>query len=441
MGLEQLREELRQKVEELEGLQQKAQGDEGLTEEEEKRFDSVLGETEELRNKIEQLEQRQQRMQNIQGYANSPQGDFDPRSANVPQNNQGNQPNQSGRYSPNAVPQGAQDPNEFRNLGEFLYCVRFKQSDPRLQDSYQEFNNRDLEMGEGASGGFMVPQQFSQEIRQVEPGEAIVRPRATVVPAGNPPDASYTFPALDQSQSEGMHAGVEMTWIGEGEEKPETEPSFREVTLAPKEVAGHTVITDKLLRNWPAANQFVTTVFNRAMNAEEDYQFLRGDGVAKPLGFIQSGAAYEQSRDTGNEIKFEDVKNMYSRVKMGGQLVWIGSQELLPQLMTLQDDANQFIWQPNAREGAPGQLLGIPFLFSERTPGLGDKGDLSLVDLNYYMIKDGSGPFVAASEHVYFKRNKTVIKIFWNVDGQPWLTEPLQLENDYQVSPFVILAE
>jgi len=441
MGLEQLREQLRQKVEELNGLQEKAQGDEGLTEEEEKRFDAVLGETEELRSKIETEEQRQQRMQNIQQYANSPQSNFDPRSANVPQNNQGNQPNQSNRYSPNAVPQGAQDPNEFRNLGEFLYCVRFKQSDPRLQDSYQEFNNRDLEMGEGASGGFLVPQQFSTEIRQVEPGEAIVRPRATVIPAGNPPDASYTFPALDQSQSKGMHSGVEMTWIGEGEEKPETEPSFREVALTPKEVAGHTVITDKLLRNWPAANQFITTIFNRAMNAEEDYQFLRGDGVAKPLGFIESGAAYVQSRDTGNQIQYEDIVQMYSRVKTGGSLVWIGSQELMPQLMKLKDDADQFIWQPNAREGAPGQLLGIPFLVSERTPGLGDKGDLSLVDLNYFLIKDGSGPFVAASEHVYFKRNKTVIKIFWNVDGQPWLTEPLKLENDYQVSPFVILAE
>ena len=103
MTLEQMREELRQKIEELNGLQQKAQGDEGLTEEEEKRFDTVLGETEELRSKIETEEQRQQRMQNIQQYASSPQNDFDPRSANVPQSNQGNQPNQSGRYSPNAV--------------------------------------------------------------------------------------------------------------------------------------------------------------------------------------------------------------------------------------------------------------------------------------------------------------------------------------------------
>lgn len=70
---------------------------------------------------------------------------------------------------------------------------------------------------------------------------------------------------------------------------------------------------------------------------------------------------------------------------------------------------------------------------------LGQPGDVWLADLKHYLIKDGSGPFVAASEHVYFMQNKTVIKAFWNVDGAPWLTQPIQLENGYQASPFVKL--
>ncbi len=60
-----------------------------------------------------------------------------------------------------------------------------------------------------------------------------------------------------------------------------------------------------------------------------------------------------------------------------------------------------------------------------------------LADWSHYLIKDGSGPFVAASEHVKFTSNKTVIKIFWNVDGAPWLTAPIAEENGYEVSPFV----
>ena len=72
-------------------------------------------------------------------------------------------------------------------------------------------------------------------------------------------------------------------------------------------------------------------------------------------------------------------------------------------------------------------------------PQLGARGDLALVDLSYYLIKDGSGPFIASSEHVHFTTNKTVIKAFWNVDGAPWLNTPIVQENGDTQSPFVVL--
>jgi hypothetical protein len=64
-----------------------------------------------------------------------------------------------------------------------------------------------------------------------------------------------------------------------------------------------------------------------------------------------------------------------------------------------------------------------------------------LVNCEYYLIKDGSGPFVDSSPHVHFTSNRTVIKIFWNVDGKPWLSEPLHLEGSKTntISPFVVL--
>ncbi|GAF94934.1 unnamed protein product, partial [marine sediment metagenome] len=89
----------------------------------------------------------------------------------------------------------------------------------------------------------------------------------------------------------------------------------------------------------------------------------------------------------------------------------------------------------------PDTLFGYPLMFSDRSPGLGTTGDLMLCDLSYYLIKDGSGPFVAISPHVHFTTNRSVIKIFWNVDGEPWLSAPLPLEGSVAntVSPFVIL--
>jgi len=131
---------------------------------------------------------------------------------------------------------------------------------------------------------------------------------------------------------------------------------------------------------------------------------------------------------------------MYSSFMFGGPAVWIASQTTLPQLMAMVDVGNHNVWQPSAREGAPGTLLGFPLLLNDQSPVLGAQGDLVLVDLNYYLIKDGSGITIDMSDGYYFKSNKTIIKAYWNVDGQPWLTTPLtQRDGVSQVSPFVVL--
>jgi HK97 family phage major capsid protein len=331
---------------------------------------------------------------------------------------------------------------EWRDWGEFLQAVRWNPTDPRLLYRKVEGDpeKRVLSMGVGAAGGFMVPDQFRATLLQVGPQAAIVRPRATVIPPGDPPDAAIDIPALDQSAARGVYSGVTVTWIGEGVLKPESEPQFLNVRLQPNEVAAHTIVTDKLLRNSDAAASVVSTLLRRAIVAAEDQDFLTGPGGARPQGVIGAGGTVNVVRAGAGAVAYNDIVNMYARVLMGGALVWVGSPTLLPQLMTMVDAGGNLVWQPNAREGAPGTLLGIPFLINQRSPVLGATGDLLLADWNYYLIKDGSGPFVAASEHVLFRNNQTVIKAFWNVDGEPWLTTPLLLEDGVTtMSPFVAL--
>jgi len=331
-------------------------------------------------------------------------------------------------------------PEEFKNLGEFLFSVRFNQGDERLQ--YEE---RQQSMGIGVEGGFAVPTQFIPTLRMVDPQATIFRPRCTVIPAGDPPDAQVSMPALNQGSAQNIYGGMSVEWISEGGTKPETDMKLREITLTPKEVAGHTVITDKLLRNWGAAESVVTNMLRLCMTGTEDSVLLSGDGVGKPLGVLNSPARIEVSRTTAASIVFADVIAMFAQAKFGGSLVWIGSQTILPQLITMTDAGTNSVWLPGGTSGAanppPGTLFGIPLLFNERSPALGTTGDLILCDLSYYLIKDGSGPFVATSPHVHFTSNKTVIKIFWNVDGQSWLDAPLPLEGatSNTVSPFVVL--
>ncbi|MEY9097042.1 phage major capsid protein [Paenibacillus sp. RC84] len=325
--------------------------------------------------------------------------------------------------------------SEFRDLADFVHSVRFLPHDSRLNEY------REMTMGTKTSGGIFVPPQFSAQMFEVSPEEAIVRPRALVVPAAEEaPDADITFPALDQGAGSNMYGGVEVQWIGEGDEKPDTGVKLKDLNLAPKEVAGTIVVTDKLLRNAPVVNTLINRLFRNAIAGSEDAAFLYGNGAAKPTGAINSAATLTVPRKTANKISYTDIVNMLARAKMGGRLIWIASQSIMPQLLTMTDDSGRLIFQPNANDAMLGTLLGYPLRFSERGPLLGAAGDLVLADWQYYIIKDGAGIFIQASEHVLFKSNKTMIKAFWNTDGKPWLTGPFKLENGYEVSPFVKLG-
>jgi len=333
---------------------------------------------------------------------------------------------------------------ELRDFGEFLQLARFSPNDSRLQyrERPKDGEKRQLSMGVGAAGGFLVPEQFGPLLAPITPQDAVIRPRATVIPAGDPPDAAITFPALDQSGARGVHSGVAVVWIAEAHVKPETDPAFLDVKLEPHEVAAHVIISDKLLRNAPAAGALVSTILRRAIISAEDQAFLTGTGIGQPLGIVGHAATIPVARVGAGLIGYADAVAMYSVAKFGGRLAWIASPTTLPQLLTMIDPGagGTLVWQSNARDGAPGTLMGLPLIINERSPVLGARGDLMLVDLNYYLIKDGSPLTIAMSEHVRFTQNQTIIKAFWNVDGQPWLTTPLLLEDGVSlVSPFVEL--
>jgi HK97 family phage major capsid protein len=344
---------------------------------------------------------------------------------------------------------GPEAVREFESLGQFMHAVRFNPNDQRLHFVEGSGEPTDFSaeqrMDNGPSGGFAIPPQFRPVIMSVPPQDALVRPRASVFEAGDPPDAPMTMGALDQTGTNpgNMFGGMNFNWINEGDTKPDTGANLRQVTLTPHEIAGTVTATDKLLRNWVSASAFFEKQMRGGVTAAEDYAFLRGTGVNQPLGVINAGATYWVHRANANQVGYADLVAMEARMLMrGGNPVWSIPQSCLAQLRTMTDPEGHYIWKSNAAvdaaaTGFVGTLLGYPVRWNNRAPLLGTKGDIVFADWSYYLIKDGSGPFVAASEHVYFQQNKTMIKIFWNVDGSPWLTAPIAEENGYQVSPFV----
>lgn len=346
-----------------------------------------------------------------------------------------------------SAPPAPEAPREFESLGDFVSAVTRhymgKGDDPRLEWSDPIPGAADQAMDSGASGGFLVPSQFRDTLLSVDSQAAVIESRSNLMEAGTPPDASVTMPALDQTGQgpDNVYGGVSVEWIGEASPKPETGASFREIELQPHEVAGHVPMTDKLVRNAPAMTQQVETLMRGALTAARERAYLLGDGLAKPLGIVNAGASYSVSRSASGEIAYTDLDSMVARLMMDGPAYWLITQEAFTQISRLQDPSGRYIWQPNAIEGSPGSLFGYPVFWHARSPSLGARGDVVLANTNpYYMVKPGSGPFVAMGyANDDFTRNRTRIKVFHNIDAKPWLTEPFQQENGYQVSPFVVL--
>ncbi|MFW6155936.1 MAG: phage major capsid protein [Armatimonadota bacterium] len=180
-----------------------------------------------------------------------------------------------------------EEASPFDNIADFVRYARFG---PRNEEQ------RAFSMDVGAEGGVNVPTQFLPEIMQFSPEEAIVEPRANVIPPGDPPDSELTFPRLKQG-ADGVYGGVTFSWLAEGGDKPETGAAFQEGTLKPEEVAGHVVVADKLLRNWEAAQTFITGLLRKGLMGVREQVFLSGDGVGKPKGALNADCKLAQVRD------------------------------------------------------------------------------------------------------------------------------------------------
>lgn len=319
----------------------------------------------------------------------------------------------------------------FKNLGEFLHCV--KNGDPKGR-------MKNLSTGDA---GILIPPQFGQTILQMSDESEIVMPNATNIPAGDPPDAPLTLPYLKQG-ADGVLGGVELNWTEEAKTIQDVkDPQIGDLTLTPNEVNGTATVNNKTLANWEASGALIQTLMQQAWINGRDMKFLNGSGVGTPLGILQADGAIEVTRKTANTFTYADAVTMISKIlpQVMGDAFWTIHITLLPAVMQMSDGNGRLIFvQGDATKGVPPTLAGFPIKWTGKTSQAGTRGDVIFACFKHYLTKQGSGPFVAVSEHVKFQTNQTVFKITANIDGQPWVNEPLTLQDKKtQVSPYIIL--
>jgi len=347
----------------------------------------------------------------------------------------------------------------FKEWSNYLYAVwraghpnpAFSKQDDRLvffaDEEPKTHDNKAMAEGAGSTGGFLVPVEFLAQLQAAMAESAIVRSRATIIRMRR---RQVDLPVLDQT---GTTAGVPhwfggmlFYWGEEGAEKSDTTPNFRQVSLVPHKLYGLTHASDQLVADSAISlADFLSGPMGFAGGVAwmEDYAFLQGTGAGQPLGVINAGATIAVGRAAVGTVGYGDLADMMESFLPSGSGMWVITQSLLSELIQLNGPAGNpsYVWQPNARDGVPGYLLGYPVRFSEKVPLIGSTGDVLLADWRYYLIGDRQATTIESTKFARWVYDQTSWRVVHRVDGQPWLSAPLTYQDGTtQVSPFVVLS-
>jgi HK97 family phage major capsid protein len=340
----------------------------------------------------------------------------------------------------------------FANLGEFAMAVMRANPqnagysvDQRLGALYQSADPTGYHREAGSTEGFMVPPEFRNQIWDLVFGDENLITQTDIEPTA----ANQVEWLADEATPWGG-GGITARWRTEASQMSPQQISTATRMLALHELYCFVTATDELLEDAPRLNARLTGKAAQAIAWTIDDTVIWGNGVGKPLGYMNSPALVTVAKESGqaaDSVTVMNFANMFSRMIGGsiGRAQWLMNSDVLPQLIGMTLNGHP-IWTPPATgiAGAPGgMLLGRPVKLSEHCKSLGDKGDIQLVDLKgFYAARKASGLKFASSIHLYFDYGIQAFRWTIKLGGQPHLSAPISPAHGSSTkSHFVTLAE
>lgn len=349
----------------------------------------------------------------------------------------------------NAHAPGAAIDGKFSTAVEYLNTIWHLNTTPEAQVKLAEIRNAASGVSP-ADGGFLVPETMRAQLLEIALEKAVVRAAATVVPMDS---ARVPFPAIDvTSNASSVFGGMVAYWGEESAALTDANPKFMRIELDAKKLTGLSVVPNELLQDSPISfSALIERLWPLTLAFEEDSKFMSGSGVGEPLGFLGAGnsasvAVPAESGQTADTILYENVVNMYARMLPSslGSAAWLVSPDTIPQLYTMAlsvGTGGSSVFVVNAAGPGPATLFGRPIIVSEKASVLGDRGDISFIDLSYYLIGDRQSMSASSSTDYKFGNDQTAFRIIQRVDGRPWIKSAITPKNGgNSLSPFVELA-
>ena len=341
----------------------------------------------------------------------------------------------------------------FKNMAEFGMSV-YQAGNPNVKKVDERLYTKaptGMNQAAGADGGFAVPPEFAEQIWDGlnEMPDDLASKCDTITVTGE----SLTIPAnAETSRANGSrYGGVQGYWIAEADQISNSKPTLRNIKLEPSQLAVLVYATDKLLKNAPALEQYLTRAATEEISFMTNDAIINGNGAGQPLGVLNSGCLVTVAKETGQAattLVKENIDKVYSRchAKSRARAVWTYNQDVEPQLEALSMDVGTggvpVYLPPGGIADTPNsRLKGREAMATEYNATLGTKGDIILGDFMAYALGVAGTVEAAVSMHLRFDYAETAFRFMYAVDGQPYLASAITPKNGTNtLSPFVTLA-
>ncbi len=302
-----------------------------------------------------------------------------------------------------------------------------------------------------AEGGMLVPPQYSTEIwdgMNAAADNLLSRTDNYTVDG-----ESLTFVAnAETSRATGSrYGGIRGYWINEADQITSSKPKVRQLKLEPQQLGVLVYVTDKLLANATALQQYLTRAAADEINFLVGDAIINGTGAGQPKGILASGALVSVAKEAGQAaatVVAENIIKMWARLhsKSRGGAEWYINQDIEPQLYTMSlavGTGGVPVYMPaGGLSGLPyGTLFGRPVVPIEYCATVGSVGDVILADMKAYASGTKGGIESAMSIHLRFDYAETAFRFLFAVDGQTWLASAITpFKGSNTLSPYIALA-
>lgn len=338
----------------------------------------------------------------------------------------------------------------FRNEVDFFLSVlnegrtNGRNFDPRLRPLAAAGSDEQSTFDD-SYGGFLVPEEFRNEILQVmaeaDPTAALVRE----IPMGA---STVKIPARkDKNHTSSVTGGVRAYRRAEADTVAASRMQFDQVKLEAESMMVLSYVTEELLQDSPQSiAALMTQAGGDEIASQLFYERIYGTGVGEFLGVLNAPALVSIAKETGQAaatVVYNNIVKMVARCWRYSSAIWIVNHEVLPQLLLMNMSVGTGgipIFHTNGAGPFPNTLLGRPLIFSEYAEALGTKGDIILANWSEYIIGNYGGVNTAESIHVRFVNNERAFRWTMRNDGRPWWNGPMTpKKGSSTISPFVTL--